>query len=85
MKGTTKVALGIVGALAAGVAIGLLVAPEKGSKTRKKIRKTAEGWVDQFGNMISRGEELANDIKESVKNFKNTAEEKLRKVKENIA
>ncbi len=75
----------MVGALAAGVAIGLLVAPEKGSKTRKKIRKTAEGWVDRFGNMVSRGEELANDIKESVRNFKQTAEEKIRKVKESIA
>ena len=84
MKGTTKVALGIVGALAAGVAIGLLVAPEKGSKTRKRIRKTAEGWVDQFGNMISRGEELANDIKESVMSFKQSAGEKMRKMREGV-
>ncbi len=32
----------------------------------------------------SRGEELANDIKESVKNFKHSAEEKFRKVKESV-
>jgi gas vesicle protein len=85
MKGTTKVALGIVGALAAGLAIGLLVAPEKGSKTRKRIRKTAEGWGDQFGNIISRGEDLASELKESLQNFKETAAQKIKKVKEGVS
>ncbi|WP_315822208.1 YtxH domain-containing protein [Paraflavitalea speifideaquila] len=39
MTTTTKVLLGIVGAAAAGVVIGMLVAPDKGSELRKKDQK----------------------------------------------
>ncbi len=44
MTTKNKVLLGILGAAAAGVVIGLLVAPDKGSDTRKKLRKTAGEW-----------------------------------------
>ena len=39
MTTTSKIALGILGAAAAGVVIGLLLAPEKGSEMRQKIKK----------------------------------------------
>jgi len=61
MSTTSKIVVGILGAAAAGVAIGLLVAPEKGSDMRKKLRKTASGWVDSLGNLWSRGKEYASD------------------------
>jgi gas vesicle protein len=35
----TKVVLGILGAAAAGVVIGMLIAPEKGSEMRKRVQK----------------------------------------------
>lgn len=48
---------GILG-LAAGVTIGLLLAPESGSKTRKKmkkrLRKVSANFKDQFKEEISR-------------------------------
>jgi gas vesicle protein len=46
MNTKSKVVLGILGAAAAGVVIGMLLAPEKGKETRKKLRKTAEDWAD---------------------------------------
>ena len=41
MTSRNKVLLGILGAAAAGVVIGMLIAPEKGKDMRKKIKKTA--------------------------------------------
>jgi gas vesicle protein len=70
MTTTSKVLLGILGAAAAGVVIGLLVAPEKGSDMRKKIRKTAGDWADNLGQLWTKGKEAAeesfNDVKEKV-------------------
>lgn len=52
--------------VAAGVTLGILLAPEKGEETRKKIKKTAEDCVDKVKEKISdlRGstEEAAADV-----------------------
>ena len=61
MTTKSKVLLGILGAAAAGVVIGLLIAPEKGKDMRKKIRKTADDWADNLGHLWSRGKEAAED------------------------
>jgi gas vesicle protein len=67
MNTTSKVILGILGAAAAGVVIGMLVAPDKGKETRKRIRKTAEDWAESMSHLWSKGkaaaEEAAGDIK----------------------
>ena len=44
MTTQTKLMVGIAGGLAAGILIGYLTAPEKGSETRKKV-------VDQTGRL----------------------------------
>jgi len=49
-----KIALGILGAAAAGVVIGLLIAPEKGSETRKRIKRTTGTWVDNVGHLFDK-------------------------------
>lgn len=88
MNTKSKVLLGILGAAAAGVVIGMLVAPEKGKETRKRLKKTAEDWADSMGHLWSRGkaaaEEAANDLKEKARYGKSTAEEKINKVKETM-
>lgn len=79
MNTTTKVVLGILGAAAAGVVIGLLVAPEKGSEMRQKIRKTAGDWADNLSNLWAKGEEAAdgaiNEVKEKASRAANKAKE----------
>ena len=48
MTTRTKIALGIAGAAAAGLVIGLLIAPEKGTDMRKKIKRKASDWSDSL-------------------------------------
>jgi gas vesicle protein len=74
MSKTSKIALGILGAAAAGVVIGLLLAPEKGSDTRKKIKKTAGDWADNLSHLFSRAEDGVDEVKEHVKRKKSALE-----------
>jgi gas vesicle protein len=59
MTTTTKVILGLVGAAAVGAAVGLLLAPEKGSDLRKNLADQAGKWTDKFGEMWANGKEVA--------------------------
>ena len=80
--------LGILGAAAAGVVIGMLLAPEKGKETRKKLRKTAEDWADSVSHLWAKSraaaDEAASDLKEKARYGKSAAEEKINKVKETM-
>jgi gas vesicle protein len=86
MSTKSKVLLGILGAAAAGVVIGLLIAPEKGSDTRKKIKQTAGDWADNLSGLWQKGrkaaEDFAEEAKDKVRSAKSTAENK---VKENYS
>src|SRR5690349_13554358 len=45
---TGKVLLGVLAGVAAGALIGILFAPEKGSKTRKKILDKGQDYADEL-------------------------------------
>lgn len=64
MTSTTKVVLGLVGAMAAGVVIGLLIAPEKGTEMRQRIKKTAGDWADQLGHLFHKVEEEGEELRQ---------------------
>jgi gas vesicle protein len=85
MNTKSKVALGILGAVAAGVAIGLLIAPEKGKEIRKRIKKTAGSWADNLSHLFVRGEEELDGLKEKGRSARSAAEEKVNKIKESMA
>ncbi|HET9430507.1 MAG TPA: YtxH domain-containing protein [Chitinophagaceae bacterium] len=85
MTTTSKIALGIVGAAAAGVVIGLLLAPEKGADMRKKIKKTAGDWADSLGHLFAKGEEELENLKEKGRAFKSKAETKANEMKESFS
>jgi gas vesicle protein len=51
MTTKTKIILGLVGAAAAGVVIGLILAPEKGTDLRAKISQRAGDWTDHLTDL----------------------------------
>ncbi len=48
-KSGTKIIMASLAGLAAGFALGVLFAPEKGSKTRKKLKKKLKGVAETLG------------------------------------
>lgn len=50
--------------VAAGAAIGILFAPDKGSEIRRKIAGNAEDLVDQLSDKISEGKQALMDMKD---------------------
>ena len=64
MTTRSKIVLGILGAAAAGVAIGLLIAPEKGSDVRKRIKRTTGTWVDSVGHLFKKARHEKNPASE---------------------
>jgi len=63
MNTTTKVIIGITLAAAAGAAIGMLVAPEKGSDLQKKIKDGATDWLKDISALLLTGKEMASEFK----------------------
>lgn len=66
MNTTTKVVLGIAVAAAAGAAIGMLLAPEKGTDLQKKIKDTANDWLKEFNGLLNTGNDVVNQVKSKV-------------------
>ena len=72
---SSKVLLGVLGGVAVGALAGILFAPAKGSKTRKRI--------------VNKGKGYAKDVKEKFdkvsKDFSNQYETILQEAKEMVA
>ena len=63
MSTKSKIILGLVGAAAAGVVVGLLLAPEKGSDIRKNIGKTAGDWADHLTDLFANAKGEIENLK----------------------
>lgn len=82
MTNTTKIVLGITGAVAAGVIIGLMLAPEKGVDTRKKVADTASDWASQLSDIFDNAKTEVDKLRtkgskmadEAMKRYGKTAE-----------
>jgi gas vesicle protein len=56
-----KVLLGLLAGVAAGALLGILFAPEKGAKTRKRILAKGEGYAEELKEKFN---EFADALKE---------------------
>ena len=88
MTSTSKIILGVVGAAAVGVAIGMLLAPEKGADIRKKISDTASDLACKVGDMITSGKEkiseMANTVTKQSEGLVNDVVKRTDRVKESV-
>lgn len=64
---TDKVVLGLLGAAAVGAAIGILLAPDKGSETRKKIASKGKDLKDSIKTNLNSLTEKVNEAYSSLK------------------
>ena len=63
MKSRTVIAL-LAGA-AVGAVLGLLLAPDKGEESRKKVKKTAEDCIDKVKEKLSNIKKNNENVEES--------------------
>lgn len=58
---TAQVIISVAAAAAAGVAIGMLIAPEKGEELQKKITDGARGWLSELASLIGTAKKVAEE------------------------
>lgn len=63
---SSKTALGLLAGVAVGAIIGILVAPESGSKTRRKILDKGQNYIDDLKDKM---DQLYTDATEKYDDF----------------
>ncbi len=80
-----KVFLGVLAGAATGALAGILFAPAKGSKTRKKITRKSEDYLDAvkdtFNELLDAFTEKLEKVKDDVSEF---AEKKMGKTEKHL-
>ncbi len=79
MKDSTKIALGVLGGIAAGTIIGMLFAPDRGENTRKKVSDQSEKLKDDISSKLQQSVDRMNTLTESAFNLINDYKGKIRK------
>ena len=89
MTTKTKVILGLVGAAAAGVIVGIILAPEKGTDMRRKLGQTAGDWADHLTDLFANAKgELSNIAEKATRKGSSAASQagsKYSNMKENFS
>ena len=85
---TDKVILGVIGGLAAGALMGILFAPAKGTKTKKKIKRKSNEYVDgikeKFDSTIDTISNKYDTLKQEGLNLLNDGKSKFEKTRKEI-
>ncbi|WP_066221730.1 YtxH domain-containing protein [Formosa haliotis] len=77
MNNSGSTFLGVIAGTALGAAMGILFAPDKGSKTRKKISKEAENTKNKIADQAS---DIADMVAKKVNITKGTLEEQIESI-----
>lgn len=74
---TTNAIVGMAAAAMVGAAIGMLLAPEKGSELQKKVKDEANKWIDEVKKLMS-------TAKETARGTQAVAEDEVERIKSNL-
>lgn len=69
-SGTLNFVLGMALGALIGAGVALLVAPEAGSRTRRRLRETAEDWGDTAGDRL---QDAAGDVRKAADDARKAA------------
>lgn len=67
---TSSVIIGFAAAALTGAAIGMLLAPEKGTDLQKKLRGEANKWIDEVKKLLNASRELRVNAEEEIEEIK---------------
>ena len=85
MNSSAKTILGVLAAGAAGVAVGMLLAPDKGEKLRGSLKDTLHDIGDKIysfiGEQRDNAADLIKDVKEQAKGVKEDVQERAENIK----
>ena len=83
-----KVIVGILAGAAAGAIVGMLLAPEKGSKTRTQMSQKGDDLLENVksmvGNFLSAIISTLGDVKSESKDLLDKGKEKAQEVKNDL-
>jgi len=83
-----KVLLGLLAGVAIGATLGILLAPDKGSKTRKKILKKSDAFVeeleDKFNDFADRINRKYQMMSKKADNMAKSGQHKLEEVEAKV-
>jgi len=84
MASPTKVLLGVLAGIAAGAALGILFAPDKGSETRRKLAKSGTDIKDKLTSWGRNGIDKLEDVKDEAKAYANRGSNKTDELKKDV-